>query len=80
MQRRRDERWARRGPLMTVLAEHAYRPLQLRALALALAAAELDPAAPIEPVALATSQQRHAYLLGRVLSCEGIVRLLVALL
>ena len=80
VQRRRDERWARRGPLMTVLAEHAYRPLQLRALALALAAAELDPAAPIEPVALATSQQRHAYLLGRVLSCEGIVRLLVALL
>ena len=80
VQRRRDERWARRSPLMTVLAEHAYRPLQLCALALALAAAELDPAAPIEPVALATSQQRHTYLLGRVLSCEGIVRLLVALL
>ena len=80
VQRRRDERWARCGPLMTVLAEHAYRPLQLRALALALAAAELDPAAPVEPVALATSQQRHAYLLGRVFSCEGIVRLLVALL
>ena len=80
VQRRRDERWARRGPLITVLAEHAYRPLQLRALAMALAAAELDPAAPIEPVALATSQQRHAHLLGRVLSCEGIVRLLVALL
>ena len=79
-QRRRDERWARRGPLITVLAEHAYRPLQLRAKLLALAAAELDPAAPIQPVALATSQQRHAYLLGRVFSCEGIVRLLVALL
>jgi len=80
VQRRRDERWARRGPLMTVLAEHAYRPLQLRALAIALAAAELDPAAPIQPVALATSQQRHAYLLGRVFSCEGIVRILAALL
>ena len=38
VQRRRDERWARRGPLMTVLAEHAYRPLQLRALAIAAAA------------------------------------------
>ena len=34
VQRRRDERWARRGPLITVLAEHAYRPLQLRAFAL----------------------------------------------
>ena len=31
VQRRRDECWARRGPLITVLAEHAYRPLQLRA-------------------------------------------------
>ena len=80
VQRRLDERWARRGPLMTVLAEHAYRPLQLCALALALAAAELDPATPVQPVALGTSQQRHAYLLGRVLSCKGIVRLLVSLL
>ena len=38
VQRRRDERWARRGPLITVLAEHAYRPLQLRAQAVAAAA------------------------------------------
>ena len=38
VQRRRDERWARRGPLITVLAEHAYRPLQLRAEAIAAAA------------------------------------------
>ena len=37
VQRRRDERWARRGPLITVLAEHAYRPLQLRAQAIAAA-------------------------------------------
>ena len=74
VQRRRDERWTRRGPLITVLAEHAYRPLQLRALAVA----QLDPTAPVEPVALATSQQRHAHLLGRVFSCEGIVRLVAA--
>ena len=38
VQRRRDERWARRGPLITVLVEHAYRPLQLRAQAIAAAA------------------------------------------
>ena len=40
VQRRRDERWARRGPRITVLAEHAYRPLQLRALAIAAAAVD----------------------------------------
>ena len=38
VQRRRDERWFRRGPLITVLAEHAYRPLWLRAQAIAAAA------------------------------------------
>ena len=38
VQRRRDERWARRGPLITVLAEHAYQPLQLRAQVIAAAA------------------------------------------
>ena len=80
VQRRRDERWFRRGPLLTVLAEHGYRPLQLRALAIAMAAAELDPAAPIQPVAIVTKQQRHAYLMERVFSCEGIVRLMAALL
>ena len=80
VQRRRDERWFRRGPILWVLAEHAYRPLLHRLLAAASVAAAADHAAPIQPVALATSQQRHAYLLGRVFSCEGIVRLLVALL
>ena len=80
VQRRRDECWARRGPLIMVLAEHGYRPLQLRTLATALAAASLDPTSPIQPVALTTSLQRHTYLLGLVFSNEGIVRLLVMLL
>jgi ankyrin repeat protein len=78
VQRRRDECWARRGPLLMVLAEHSYRPLQLRSLLILQAAAE--PSAPIQPVALVTRQQRHAYLMGRVFSCEGIVRLLAAML
>ena len=34
MQRRRDVRWARRGPLLWVLAEHDYCPLLRRAHAL----------------------------------------------
>ena len=85
VQRRCDERWARRGPLLTVLAEHAYRPLQHRALALALATTSLDCARPVQQppaaVVLTTSQQqRHAYLLGRIFSIEGIVRLLAAML
>ena len=71
VQRRRDERWARRGPLMTVLAEHAYRPLQLRALAIALAAAELDPA---EAVVVQTSRVQD------VLRDEGLVRQVVSFL
>ena len=71
VQRRRDERWARRGPLITVLAEHAYRPLQLRALAIALAAAELDPA---EAVVLQTSRMQD------VLRDEGLVRYVMSFL
>ena len=71
VQRRRDERWAWRGPLMTVLAEHAYRPLQLRALAIALAAAELDPA---EAVVVQTSRMQD------VLRDEGLVRYVVSFL
>jgi hypothetical protein len=47
VQRRRDERWERRGPLLTVLAEHAYRPLQARALEIALAALAVDPNEPV---------------------------------
>ena len=38
VQRRRGERWFRCGPLTTVLAKHACRPLQLRAQAIAAAA------------------------------------------
>lgn len=38
MKRRRDELWKRRGPLLWVLAEHAFRPLRHRAIAIAVAA------------------------------------------
>ena len=111
VQRRRDERWARRGPLITVLAENGYRPLQLRTQAITAAAPSfqpnvkpvatasssathsfwlwrfptascgcwpraqhLVPGSPLQPVALATRQQRHALLLGMVFSCDPIVR------
>lgn len=38
VKRRRDELWQRRGPLLWVLAEHAFRPLRHHALAIAAAA------------------------------------------
>ena len=71
VQRRKDERWERRGPLLTVLAEHAYRPLRLRALAIALAATAVDPA---EPVVVQTSRMQDVF-------ChEGMSRCVVAFL
>jgi ankyrin repeat protein len=38
IQRIKNERWIRRGPIICVLAENAYRPLKARALTIALAA------------------------------------------
>ena len=54
-----------------MLAEHAYRPLKLRALAIALAAAELDPA---EAVVVQTSRMQD------VLRDEGLVRYVISFL
>ena len=71
VQRRRDDRWVRRGPLLVVLAEHAYRPLQARALEISLAAESLDPDVP---VVVQTSRMQD------VLRQEGLVRHIVAFL
>ena len=71
VQRRKEERWERRGPPLTVLTEHAYRPLRLRALAIALAAAAVDPA---EPVVKQTSRMQD------VCRHEGLVRQIAAFL
>lgn len=38
IQKIKDDRWARRGLVLCVLADHAYRPLKARALTIALAA------------------------------------------
>jgi hypothetical protein len=47
IKRRCDERWIRRGSFITVLAENGYRPLQARALEIALAALAVDPNEPV---------------------------------
>jgi hypothetical protein len=71
IKRRRDERWVRRGSFITVLAENGYRPLQDRALEIALAAASLDPN---EPVILPRTS------LGDVFGNDDLVRYIVAFL
>jgi len=71
IQRRRDESWARRGPLLTVLAEHAYRPLQARALEIALASISLNPN---ESVLISTKPK------DIVLRDQGLVGCIVAFL
>jgi hypothetical protein len=63
--------WERCRPFLTVLAEHAYRPLQARALEIALAALSLDHA---EPVVISTNPKEI------VLRDEGLVRYIVAFL
>ena len=47
IKRRSDKRWAKCGPFITVLAENGYRPLQARALEIALSALSLDPNEPV---------------------------------
>ena len=74
VQRRRDERWARRWPFVFVLVTRGFCPLLHRALAIAAA---IDPAAPIPQPVIESKEQRHAHLLTQVLTNEGIVRLIV---
>ena len=76
MQRRRDEAWDRRKSLMQVTAENGYRPLAQRIAAMP----PVDPAAAIPAIPLDNAEQRHAHLLGQVLSNEGIHRHIVSML
>ena len=64
----RRRRWESRGPLLWVLAEHGYRPLQLRAQAIAAAAV----GAPLPLIVHSAKED--------VLRSEGLVRYIVAFL
>jgi hypothetical protein len=76
VQRRRDEAWDRRKSLMQVSSENGYRPLAHRVAAMPA----VDPAAAIPAIPLDNAEQRHAHLLGQVLSNEGIHRNIVSML
>jgi len=77
-QKRRDDNWVRRAPLMLVLATNGFRPLAAVRLALVKAAAERD--SPPSPISIKTDIQRKAYRLSLILSCDGLVRLIASFL
>ena len=79
VQRRRDERWARRYPLMNVLTGCGFRPLAARRLQLEMDRLALGSEMP-PPEPLDTPQKLHAHLLGQVLSNAGLVRSIVSYL
>ena len=86
VQRRRDERWARRWSLMCVLTGCDLMPLAYRKAQLLVLNPPLPPAAVIPPqrrrvrVTRAQIVAERARLMGLVLSNEGLVRLVVSYL
>ena len=79
VQRRLDERWAPRYPLMNVLTGCGFRPLAARRLQLEMDRLALGSEMP-PPEPLDTPQKLHAHLLGQVLSNAGLVRSIVSYL
>ena len=83
VQRRRDERWARRWPFMFVLAG-SVRPLAYRKALLLAAHPPVAPSAvipaPVRRTRLTRAQlcRLHALNVGLVLSNEGLVRLIAS--
>ena len=86
VQRRRDERWARRWSLMCVLSGCDLMPLAYRKAQLLVLNPPLPPAAVIPPqrrrvrVTRAQIAAERLRLMGLVLSNEGLVRLVVSYL
>jgi hypothetical protein len=72
VQRRADEIWARRWPLMQVLVGHDFLPLAVRRAI--LAAAALPPSVSIPPLDISTTEKLRAYLIGIVFGNPDIVK------
>ena len=72
VQRRKDENWARRLPLMLVMTGCDFRPLIARQLALLLLSPALPPDAAIPPIEIATVAQKRAFLNMAVFGHEGL--------
>jgi hypothetical protein len=80
VQRRRDERWARRWPCMLIMAGHDFQPLIARQLMLLLLNPPLPPDVSIPPVDISTVAQRRAFLNMAVFGQAGLLRLIVSFL
>ena len=80
VQRRKDERFARRWPLMQVLTGHDFLPLAARRAVLAVLHPALPPWAAIPPLPNRTRAQRYALLRDKVLSHAGIVKIVASFL
>ena len=79
-QRRKDERFARRWPLMQVLTGHDFLPLAARRAVLAVLHPALPPWAVIPPLPNKTRAQRYALLRNKVLTHTGIVKIVASFL
>ena len=80
VQRRKDERFARRWPLMQVLTGHDFLPLAARRAVLAVLHPPLPPWAAIPPLPNKTRAQRYALLRNKVLTHAGIVKIVASFL
>jgi hypothetical protein len=80
VQRRKDENWARRLPLMLVMAGCDFKPLIARQLALLSLNPALPPDVKIPPIEIATVAQKRAFLNMAVFGHEGLVRLIASFL
>jgi len=80
---KRRRNWLRRRALLLVVTQNNFRPLAARRLEQEMARASLVAAdeAEVPPLTvLDTPEKRRAYLMGQVLSNDGLVRLIASYL
>jgi hypothetical protein len=80
VQRRKDENWARRWPLMLVLAGHDFLPTAARRLALAALAPALPTHVAIPPLPSRTRAQRRALFFAKVFAHRDLAQRVVGFL
>jgi len=78
VQRRADEIWVRRWPMMQVLVGHDFLPLAARRAI--LTAAALPPSVSIPPLDISTTEKLRAYLIGMVFGNSDIAKQIVKFL
>lgn len=72
----KELRWNRRKSFIIVITENKYRLLLCYLLSLQL----VDTKIPIKTIIIKTKEQKHQYLLSKIFSIDGIVRLIISFL